>query len=102
MGELDRATLTRAQRGDTHALTALIETYGARVHALVCRMMVGHPRALVEDLCQDALVKVVHGLPGYDPGGRARLSSWILTVASRVCIDQLRREQRRPEAELPE
>lgn len=103
MSELDRITLTRAQRGDAEALTALIETYGARVHALVCRMMVGKGSlALVEDLCQDALVKVVRGLAGYDPGGTARLSSWILTIATRVCIDQLRREQRRPEAELSE
>jgi RNA polymerase sigma-70 factor (ECF subfamily) len=101
-GELGVATLARAQQGDSAALTELVKLYGGRVHALVWRVMAGHPRAEVEDLCQEALVKVVHGLPRFDPAGTARLSTWILTVATRACIDRLRREQRRPEAPLPD
>ena len=100
MSELDPSVLSRARGGDPRALTELIRLYGPRVHALVCRMLVGHPRALVEDLCQESLVKVVRALPGFDPAGPARLSTWILTVATRTCIDQLRRERRRPEREL--
>lgn len=100
MSELDPSVLARARAGDPRALTELVQLYGPRVHALVCRVLVGHPRALVEDLCQESLVKVVRGLPGFDPTGPARLSTWILTVATRTCIDQLRRERRRPEQEL--
>jgi RNA polymerase sigma factor (sigma-70 family) len=95
--EISEITLARAQRGDAAALTALVETYGGRVHALVSRMLVGRPRALSEDLCQDALVKVIQGLPRFDPHGPARLSTWILTVATRTCIDHLRRERTRHE-----
>lgn len=93
MNELDQITLTRARRGDPAALTALVECYGARVHALVARMMVGRPGDQADDLCQDALVKVIGALPRFDPGGPARLSSWILTIAARTCIDQLRRKR---------
>jgi len=100
--ELSEITLARAQRGDAAALTALVETYGARVHALVSRMLVGRPRALSEDLCQDALVKVIQGLPRFDPRGPARLSTWILTVATRTCIDHLRRERTRHEELCPQ
>lgn len=88
--ELDELSLSRARRGDRKARAALIECYGARVHALVARMLVGDPAA-ADDVCQDALVKVILGLSRFDPVGPARLSTWILTVATRVCIDHLRR-----------
>jgi RNA polymerase sigma-70 factor (ECF subfamily) len=55
---------------------------------------------VAEDLCQDALVKVIRGLPRFDPSGPARLSSWILTVATRTCVDALRRERSRPPLQL--
>ncbi len=100
MNELDQISLARARRGDPVALTALVACYGARVHALVARMMVGQPGDQIDDLCQDALVKVIGALPRFDPGGPARLSSWILTIAARTCIDELRR--RRELVPLPE
>jgi RNA polymerase sigma-70 factor, ECF subfamily len=100
MNELDQISLARARRGDPVALTALVACYGARVHALVARMMVGQPSDQIDDLCQDTLVKVIGALPRFDPGGTARLSSWILTITARTCIDQLRRRQEL--ATLPE
>lgn len=98
--ELDRTTLDRARRGDPRALTQLIRTHGGKVHALTCRMLAGRSRAVVEDVCQEALVKVVQGLHRFDPDGPARLSTWILTLATRTCIDHLRRERRHSEVEL--
>lgn len=91
--ELDELTLSRARRGDQRALTRLIDCYGERVHALVWRMMAGQPelRELVEDICQEALFKVVRALPRFEPSGPAKLSTWILTITARTCIDELRR-----------
>lgn len=100
MTELDQITLARARRGEAPALTALIERYGASVHALAARMMVGRPPDQIEDLCQDALIKVIGALGRFEPDGPARLSTWILTITARTCIDRLRRG-REPEA-LPE
>src|SRR5215831_2522956 len=31
-------------------------------------------------------------LSAFDRGGRARLSTWILTIATRLCIDELRKQ----------
>jgi RNA polymerase sigma-70 factor, ECF subfamily len=95
--ELDDLTLARARRGEVASQALLIERYGRPVYALVSRMMVGR-RQLVDDLAQESLVKVLAGLPRFDPAGRAKLSTWILTVATRVCIDAQRRE--RPTAPL--
>jgi RNA polymerase sigma-70 factor (ECF subfamily) len=85
-GELDDLTLARARAGDEAALTALVDRYQRRVYALIARMLVGRPQQ-VEDLAQEVFVKVLVGLPRFDPRGPAKLSSWILTVATRACLD---------------
>jgi len=88
--ELDELTLERARRGDRAAQASLIECYGGRVYALCGRMLVGRRSGEVDDVAQDALVKVLRGLPRFDPDGPAKLSTWVLTIAARSCIDALR------------
>ena len=52
-------------------------------------------RDLVEDLAQETFLRVFKALPSFDRNGPARLSTWILTIATRRAIDELRR--RRPQ-----
>lgn len=89
--ELDELTLRRAQRGDDAAARALIERYQTRVFALISRMVGPGRRAEVEDLAQDTFLQVFRALPGFASTGPARLSTWILTFATRRAIDALRR-----------
>jgi RNA polymerase sigma-70 factor (ECF subfamily) len=96
--ELDELTLARAQRGDRAAQTALIERYQRPVFSLLSRMLRGQ-RTLTEDLAQDTFLRVLRALPGFDVGGRARLSTWVLTIATRLALDHLRR--REPPLTLP-
>lgn len=49
---------------------------------------------LVEDLAQETMVRVFGALPRFDPDGPAKLSTWILKIASRLAINELQR--RRP------
>jgi RNA polymerase sigma-70 factor, ECF subfamily len=90
--EVDDLTLARAQRGERAAQAQLVKHYARPVCALAGRMMASYP-ALADDVAQDALVKVLQGLHRFDPSGRARLSTWILTLTTRVCIDALRRQR---------
>lgn len=89
--ELDDATRVRAIAGDDAAARALVELYQARVFALLSRLLAGRGRATVEDLAQDTFLAVFRGLGGFDPRGPARLSTWILTIAARRAIDELRK-----------
>ena len=91
--ELDDATRVRAVRGDAEATRALVELYQARVCALVSRMLSGRGRATVEDVAQDTFLAVFRRLAKFDPGGSAQLSTWILTIAARRAIDELRRQR---------
>jgi RNA polymerase sigma-70 factor (ECF subfamily) len=89
--ELDDVTLRRAQQGERAALDRLIERYHGMVHALVWRMACAQGENHVADLVQDALVRVLQGLARFDPDGPARISTWILTITTRVVLNDRRR-----------
>jgi RNA polymerase sigma-70 factor (ECF subfamily) len=94
--ELDQLTLVRAQRGDLAARRALVDRYKRPIFALLGRMLHRHQgRARVEDLAQDTFLKIFRALPTFDPGRGVRLSTWILTIASNLAIDELRRGRHR-------
>lgn len=93
--EIDDLSLDRAKRGDADSFRVLVDCYHRRVHALVWRMLDPAGRAdRVEDLVQDTFVRVYRGLPSFEPAGAARLSTWILTIASRVALTELARARR--------
>jgi RNA polymerase sigma-70 factor (ECF subfamily) len=92
--ELDELTVASAQRGNARARRALVERYQRPVLALVSRMLRGRgDAALVEDVAQETFLRVFRALPNFDRAGPARLSTWILTIASHRTIDELRRRK---------
>jgi RNA polymerase sigma-70 factor (ECF subfamily) len=90
---LDEVTVRRAQRGDQRAWRDLIERYQQPVHALIWRLLAGRARHRVEDLTQETFVRVLRALPKFEPGGTASLSTWILTIATRMTLNELRRPE---------
>lgn len=92
--EIDDGTLARAQRGDASACRSLVVTYEARVFAVVGRTLGPRNAAKVEDVAQDTFLRVFRSLSSFDPRGSARLSTWIITIALRLCFDELRRSKR--------
>jgi RNA polymerase sigma-70 factor, ECF subfamily len=90
---LDELTLRRAQRGDERAWRDLIERFQRPVHALIWRLLAGRARHRAEDLTQETFVRVLRALPRFDPAGPATLSTWILTIATRLALNELRRPE---------
>lgn len=90
---LDELTLRRAQRGDERAWRELIERYQRPIHALIWRLLAGRARHRVEDLTQETFVRVLRALPGFDPAGPASMSTWMLTIATRLTLNELRRPE---------
>lgn len=88
-------TLARAKRGESRARRALVLRYQTPVFALLSRMLRGRDRTLIEDLAQETFLRVFVALERFEAGGPARLSTWILKIASNLAIDELRK--RRPE-----
>ena len=93
--ELDEFTIALAQRGDQGARRAVIERYKRPIFALLGRMFPARgDRPLVEDLAQETFLRVLRALPEFRRGGTTRLSTWILTIASHLAIDAMRRRRR--------
>jgi len=93
--EVDELTLRRAQQGERAAFDRIVERYHPMVHALVWRMACARGDSHVADLVQDALIRVLQNIARFDPAGPARLSTWILTIAARVVLNDRRRDSSR-------
>jgi RNA polymerase sigma-70 factor (ECF subfamily) len=93
--ELDQTTLSRAKRGETAACRALVLRYQTPVFALLSRMLGQGPH--IEDLSQETFLRVFRALSTFQFDGKARLSTWILTIATRLALDTLRKKSRIPE-----
>ncbi len=95
-GELDPATIAAAKAGLPWAQEALLARFERPVWTVVFRVLGRAGRdGVAEDVAQDALVAVLRGLPRLQLDHGAPLSTWVLTIAARTAISELRR--RRPE-----
>ena len=88
MVEHDEHSLVQgAMARDRSACEDLVSLYGRMVGTVIWRAT--GDDAVVEDLSQEAFLKVFRALPSFDR--RGKLSTWIYTIAHRVAIDHLRK-----------
>jgi len=80
--------------GDEAALTALIDRYGARVHAYLLRHSGNREDA--DDLLQETWVRVARSARSFDTARRFR--SWIYGIATNLARDRFRRRTTRERA----
>lgn len=85
------------RRGDPAAIGELLGAYERRIYAVCYRMVRDEHDA--RDLAQDAMVKVIQGLDGYD--GRSKLSTWVIRVTMNCCLSHLRKQRLRRHGSLP-
>ena len=76
----EQELVQRCRMGDQAACTALLEECARMVGTVVWRAT--GDSAAVEDLVQDVFLRVFRALPDF--GGRAKLSTWIYTIAHRT------------------
>jgi RNA polymerase sigma-70 factor (ECF subfamily) len=88
----DTEILRRCLAGDERAYRELVERYQRQVYSLALRMVRQAEDA--EDLTQETFVRMFRALDRYDPS--RPFGAWLFTIASRLCIDHLRRRRVRP------
>ena len=92
--EIDGPTLAACRLGDPAALRAFVTRYQDAVFAFLSRSL-GHG-AHVEDLAQEVFIRACRALPKVDAPDEkrtARISTWLLTIASHLVIDARRKRQ---------
>lgn len=83
--ELDRSTLDRCRASDPIAFRAFVVRYERMVFALLSRIVGRGPE--VEDLAQETFLRAFRALPSFEPEGAASVSTWLLTIATRLALD---------------
>ena len=84
--------LRRCLAGDERAYRELIQRYQRQVYSVALRMVRRNEDA--EDLTQETFVRMFRALSRYDP--TRPFAAWLFTIASRLCIDHIRRRRVSP------
>lgn len=81
--------------GHENAWAALIERYGRLIYTIPLRF--GYSKVVADEIFQETCLILLEGLETLQD--RQRISSWLMTVARRACIQRIRR---RPKLEAEE
>lgn len=85
-------TIRRCLAGDEQAYRELVGRYQRQVYSLALRMVRQAEDA--EDIAQETFVRMFRVLDRYDL--ERPFGAWLFTIASRLCIDHLRRRRTAP------
>lgn len=86
----ERESIRRAMRGDRTALSLLLQQHYDFVYKYLLKITLNPTRA--EDLTQDTMIRCIEKIKLYN--GTSKFSSWLITMATRLMIDQSRRSKR--------
>lgn len=87
-------TIADAAAGRPGAARSLVQTHHRAVYRLVWRMLGKRATvAVTEELVQEAFIRVFRALPRFRPDGAAKFRTWLLSIATRTAIDELRKRR---------
>jgi RNA polymerase sigma-70 factor, ECF subfamily len=86
----DVALMLRVQAGDQEAFQELFRKFSPRI-VQYARRFVGSA-AQAEELTQDVFVQIFRFRHRYRP--ESRLATWVFTIATNLCLNELRRPER--------
>ncbi len=91
MEESEKKLVQLALEGDTSAFGELVDKYWDKITALVYQKLGRFPE--VEDIVQETFIKAYNRLPQLRVPGS--FAAWLYQIASKLCIDHLRRRKRK-------
>lgn len=85
----ERKLIDRARKGCEDSARQLVESHQDRLFAFVWRIVRSHHEA--EEVCQEAFLRAFSSLESFS--AEFRFSTWLFTIAYRLCLNQLRRRK---------
>jgi RNA polymerase sigma-70 factor (ECF subfamily) len=86
--ELNEDTLRKVVAGNKLALHAFVKRYERLVFGYLSRKLGHGPH--VEELAQQTFIRAHRALPRFEIGGRAKVSTWLFTIAGNLAKDWAR------------
>ena len=90
MIQIERDIISRCQQGDKEAFRWVVQTHQRMIFSLALKMLCDEEEA--KDMVQETFIRVWQRIRNYDP--KKTFSTWIYTIASRLCLDRLKRTSR--------
>ncbi len=87
MMEIDSEIIERCRHGETDAFRAVVKSFQPMIYSLSVKMLADEEEA--KDIVQETFIKAWQSIGAYD--GRYSFSTWLYTIASRLCIDRIRK-----------
>lgn len=85
------------QQGDEHAFDLIVEEYQGTVFSMFRRLL--GPHALIEDLAQEAFVRLYKAKDRYQPSGK--LATFLYRITYNLALNRIRDDKRKPTSILP-
>ena len=96
--EDDRELVGKCQRGDLDAYGVLVNRYRQRVYGLAYSMVRNEQDAV--DLSQETFIKAWQAIRGFKRS--SSFYTWLYRITTNLCIDSVRKRDRRPTVPLEE
>lgn len=93
---MDSLLISNAINGDMSAFEKIISMHEQSVYRIALRYTKNESDAL--DISQETFIKVYRAISSFK--GDSSLSTWIYRIASNVCIDHIRKNNKPPEVPL--
>ena len=84
-------TIKQCKEGNTEAFRSLVMAYHNMVFSLSLKLLCSESEA--EDAVQDAFVSVWENIHRYS-SEKGKFTTWLYTIATRICLDRLRHHKR--------
>ncbi|OMF34724.1 RNA polymerase sigma factor SigY [Paenibacillus sp. FSL H8-0548] len=81
--------IKQAVRGNSSALSELLRLHYAFLYQYVLKVTMNKSRA--EDVTQETMLKAIEKIATFQ--GKAKFSTWLITIASRLVVDNIRRSE---------
>ncbi len=93
--DTDAQLLKAFIKGQEKAFEVIVDRHGAAVKSYALRLLSSPEEA--EEVFEETFIRLIRGKGRWE--GRAKLRTWLFTVAHRLCIDILRKRQVQSRAE---
>lgn len=87
MDNISQEIIERCRCGDKTAFRTVVQTYQRMIYALSFRLLCDEDDA--KDIVQETFIRVWLNIAKYDR--KQSFRTWIYTIATRLCLDRLRR-----------
>ena len=87
MKQIEADIISRCKAGDKTAFRTVVQNCQGMVYSLSLKMLADIEEA--KDVVQDTFIKVWQNMASYDD--RYSFNTWVYTIASRLCLDRLRK-----------